>query len=233
VVDLKKNLCRGKDSMALSITKKQYAHLIREISDALKDNIKGGGMYDFAAPEVYSEHPMSQVKFWVADGSMQGGGFFSSIGKAFKSVYKALKNTGVVDKAKQAALSKGRELGGQAIQAAAKRVDSEAAKRGFNVSGITSRAVAGAHDALHSAEGHAARAMDTAQQNVEKRMGAGMYMPHGSGMMQVGAGTGQQLVLGGTSWTKMPAHNVGMPKGAYPVSHGHYLEAGQMASSGY
>jgi hypothetical protein len=28
---------------------------------------------------------MSQVKFWVADGSMQGGGFFSSIGKAFKS----------------------------------------------------------------------------------------------------------------------------------------------------
>jgi hypothetical protein len=53
--------------------------LIREISDALKDNIKGGGMYDFAAPEVYSEHPMSQVKFWVADGTMQGGGFFSSI----------------------------------------------------------------------------------------------------------------------------------------------------------
>jgi hypothetical protein len=176
---------------------------------------------------------MSQVKFWVADGSMQGGGFFSSIGKAFKSVYKALKNTGVVDKAKQAALSKGRELGGQAIQAAARRVDSEAAKRGLNVSGITSRAVAGAHDALHAAEGHAARAMDTAQQNVEKRMGAGMYMPHGSGMLQVGAGSGQQLVLGGTSWTKMPAHNVGMPKGAYPVSHGHYLEAGQMASSGY
>jgi hypothetical protein len=111
---LVKNLCRGKDSMALSITKKQYAHLIREISDALKDNIRGGGMYDFAAPEIYSEHPMSQVKFWVADGTMQGGGFFSSIGKAFKSVYKALKNTGVVDKAKQAALSKGRELGGQA-----------------------------------------------------------------------------------------------------------------------
>jgi hypothetical protein len=25
--------------MALSITKKQYAHLIREISDALKDNM--------------------------------------------------------------------------------------------------------------------------------------------------------------------------------------------------
>jgi hypothetical protein len=38
--------------MALSITKKQYAHLIREISDALKDNIKGGGMYDFSAPET-------------------------------------------------------------------------------------------------------------------------------------------------------------------------------------
>jgi hypothetical protein len=72
VVDLKKNLCRGKDSMALKITKAQYAHLIREISDALKDDIQGGGMYDFAAPEVYSEHPMSQVKFWVADGSMPG-----------------------------------------------------------------------------------------------------------------------------------------------------------------
>jgi tRNA threonylcarbamoyladenosine modification (KEOPS) complex Cgi121 subunit len=71
------------------------------------------------------------------------------------------------------------------IQAAARRVDSEAAKRGLNVSGITSRAVAGAHDALHKAEGHAARAMDTAQQNVEKRMGAGMYLPHGSGMLQV------------------------------------------------
>jgi hypothetical protein len=70
--------------MALKITKAQYAHLIREISDALKDDIKGGGLYDFAAPEVYSEHPMSQVKFWVADGSMQGGGFFSSIGMAAK-----------------------------------------------------------------------------------------------------------------------------------------------------
>jgi hypothetical protein len=58
--------------MALKITKAQYAHLIREILDALKDDIKGGGMYDFSAPDVYSEHPMSQVKFWVADSSMQG-----------------------------------------------------------------------------------------------------------------------------------------------------------------
>jgi hypothetical protein len=52
---------RRKDTMALKITKAQYAHLIREISDALKDDIEGGGMYDFSAPEVYSEHPMSQV----------------------------------------------------------------------------------------------------------------------------------------------------------------------------
>jgi hypothetical protein len=59
VVDLKNNLCRGKDSMALKITKAQYAHLIREISDALKDNITGGRMYDFSALEVYSEHPIN------------------------------------------------------------------------------------------------------------------------------------------------------------------------------
>lgn len=107
-----------KKTMALKITKKQYAHLIREISDALKSNISGGGMYDFAAPEVYEHHPMSQVQFWVADDEMDGGGFFSSIGKAFKSVYSALKNSGVVDKAKDAALKKGRELGGQAIPCA-------------------------------------------------------------------------------------------------------------------
>jgi hypothetical protein len=49
---LENNICINKDTMALKITKAQYAHLIREISDALKDDIKGGGMYDFSAPEV-------------------------------------------------------------------------------------------------------------------------------------------------------------------------------------
>ena len=222
-----------KKTMALTITKKQYAHLIREISDALKSNISGGGMYDFAAPETYEFHPMSQVQFWVADDEMDGGGFFSSIGKAFKSVYSALKNSGVVDKAKDAALKKGRELGGQAIDAAARRVDEAAKRRGLNVSGLTSKAVASAHDALHNAEGHASRAMDSAQAKLENRIGNGMYMPHGGGMLQVGAGAGQELVLGGTSFVKAPAHNVGVPKGAHLVPHGHYLSAGQVASSGY
>ena len=56
-----------KKTMALKITKKQYAHLIREISDALKSNISGGGMYDFSAPETYEFHPMSQVLLRTAD----------------------------------------------------------------------------------------------------------------------------------------------------------------------
>ena len=63
-----------------------------------------------------------------------GGGFFSSIGNAFKKVYGALKKSGVIDKAKDAALKKGRELGGKAIDAAAKKVESEASKRGLEQS---------------------------------------------------------------------------------------------------
>jgi hypothetical protein len=79
---------------------------------------------------------------------MEGGGFFSSIGKAFKNVYSALKKSGVIDKAKDAALKKGRELGGEAISAAAKRVESEAGKRGYDISGLTQKGVERAHSAL-------------------------------------------------------------------------------------
>ena len=54
------------------------------------------------------------------------------------------------------------------------------------VSGLTSKAVASAHDALHNAESHASRAMDSAQAKLENRMGSGMYLPHGGGMLQIG-----------------------------------------------
>ena len=52
---------------------------------------------------------------------MKGGGFFSKIGDAFKHVYKAVKSSGIIDKGKDALLKKGRELGGEAISAAAKK----------------------------------------------------------------------------------------------------------------
>ena len=56
-----------------------------------------------------------------------------------------MKSSGVIDKAKDAVLKKGRELGGQAIDAAAKKVESEVSKRGLDVSKLTAAAVGKAH----------------------------------------------------------------------------------------
>jgi len=213
--------------MALKITKQQYGQLIREIEKSLKDNISGGGLYDFGAPDAYEAHPMGALQFWVADPDMEGGGFFSSIGKAFRNVYGALKNSGVIDKAKDAALKKGRELGGQAISAAAQKVDQAASQRGFDTSGLTAKAAGRAHEALHDAEGHAQKLMNTTQASLEKKAGI-----DGSGMYQ--SGRGMYLSGGGGGFISAPRHTPGLPKGATLVGNFNHLQlAGKGPTGGY
>ena len=162
----------------MELNKKQYAHLIRDIEKSIKDSfeITGGGLYDFSAPETLERHPLSKVEFWVADDDFEGGGFFSSIGNAFKHVYGALRKSGVIDKAKNAALKAGGDLGNKAINAAAQKVDAVAKSKGFDTSRITSAAVGKAQNALTQAQGHAADLMDQAD---SKLGGNGMYMEGG------------------------------------------------------
>jgi hypothetical protein len=215
----------------MELSKSQYSHLVRQIESAIKDSfeIKGGGRYDFSAPDTLEFHPLSNVPFFVEDDDMEGGGFFSSIGKAFKHVYGALKKSGVIDKAKDAALKKGRELGGQAINAAAQKVDEEAKKRGFDSSKITQAAVGKAQEALHSAEGHAEELIERADKKIQ---GSGLYQTgqRGQGMLMSGSG----LVMSGGGFVSAPVRNVGMPPGARVVSQMEHLNSNnQVAAGGY
>jgi hypothetical protein len=162
----------------LKLSKSQYAELIRDIEDTLKTHMSGSGLYDFGAPETMDLHPAMDMPFWVHDSQMEG--------------------SGVIDKAKDAALKKGRELGGEAISAAAKRVESEAGKRGYDISGLTQKGVERAHSALHDAEGHAEKLLNRAQTKIESKAGLsgdGLYQTgngmimSGNGMFQAGRGS--------------------------------------------
>ena len=158
----------------LKISKKQYAHLIRDIEKQIKSHLSGGGANDFGAPdslEFLARHPLSALPFFVEDEGLEGGGFFSSIGDAFKHVYKAVKKSGIIDKGKDMALKAGRELGGKAIETAAKKADELAQSKGFDASGITSQLAGRAHEALHDAEGEAAKLLDRGQSALEKKAG--------------------------------------------------------------
>jgi hypothetical protein len=170
-------------------------------------------MYDFGAPETLELHPAMDMPFWVHDSQMEGGGagFFSSIGKAFKNVYmySALKKSGVIDKAKDAALKKGRELGGEAINRsrAAKRAEPEAGKRGYDISGLTQKGVERAHSALHDAEGHAEKLLNKAQSKIEKKAGLsgdGLYQA-GNGMLMTGNGMFQAVTQPLMTWAPSPS----------------------------
>ena len=150
----------------LKLSREQYGHLIKDIESSLKKHVTGGS---FGAPDTVPE--LHDLQFWVSDPRFEGGGFFSSIGNAFKHVYKSLKSSGVIDKAKDAALKKGRELGGKAIDAAAKRVESEASKRGLDVSKLTAAAAGKAHEHLHEAEGFVSKKIDEGQSELEDKAG--------------------------------------------------------------
>ena len=89
----------------------------------------------------------------------------------------------MIDKAKDAALKKGRELGGEAINRATKRVESEAGKRGYDISSLTQKGVERAHSAPHDAEGHAEKLLNRAQSKIEKKAGLS-----GDGLYQAGNG---------------------------------------------
>ena len=224
----------------MELNKKQYAHLIRDIEKSIKDSfeITGGGLYDFSAPETLERHPLSKVEFWVADDEFEGGGFFSSIGNAFKHVYGALRKSGVIDKAKDAALKAGSDLGNKAINAAAQKVDAVAQSKGFDTSRITSAAVGKAQNALSQAQGHAADLMDQAD---NKLGGNGMYMSQGRGMVMTGQGMyqaghfqGAGLIQTGSGYVSAPVHNVGMPPNARIVAPLEHLNSyNQVAAGGY
>ena len=222
------------------MNKKQYAHLIRDIEKSIKDSfeITGGGLYDFSAPETLERHPLSKVEFWVADDDFEGGGFFSSIGNAFKHVYGALRKSGVIDKAKDAALKAGSDLGNKAINAAAQKVDAVAKSKGFDTSRITSAAVGKAQNALTQAQGHAADLMNQAD---NKLGGNGMYQSQGRGMVMTGQGMyqaghfqGAGLIQTGSGYVSAPVHNVGMPPNARIVAPLEHLNSyNQVAAGGY
>ena len=220
----------------LKLSKTQYANLIREIEKSLKKSLTGGGG-DFAAPDTVPY--INDIEFWVEDDSFSGGGFFSSIGKAFKNVYSSLKKSGIIDKAKDAALKKGRELGAQAIDSAAKVAEKKAAEKGFDISKVTKEAASRAHEYLHDAEGFAAKKIDEGQKAMEKKAGvsgSGIYRAgdvNGSGLYQAGDVNGSGMYqpgimrgsgLGSNSgFVRAPVFTPGIPKNAMRVSQTHHL----------
>jgi hypothetical protein len=231
-----------KSMTGLKLSREQYAFLIRDIEKSLKSHVTGGA-FGFEPPDTMPY--LHDLTFFVEDDRFQGGGFFSSIGKAFKKVYGALKKSGVIDKAKDAALKKGRELGGKAIDAAAKKVESEAAKRGVDVSRFTEAAASKAHEHLHEAEGHLSKKLDEGQKKLERKAGvegsghgkhfrggdmyeagspggSGMYQtrgPGGSGMYRAQPGGGSMY---GASYIHAPT-TYGIPRGAMQVSATNHL----------
>jgi hypothetical protein len=144
------------------------------------------------------------------------------------------------------ALKKGRELGGKAIDAAAKRVESEASKRGIDVSKFTEAAASKAHEHLHEAEGHVAKQLDAGQAALERKAGVGgsghgeygRQKLHGSGhgrkhfrggdMYEAGSGGGMYRAETsggslGTSFIHAPT-SYGIPDGAMLVSSTSHLQ---------
>ena len=220
----------------LKLSREQYGHLIKDIESSLKKHVTGGS---FGAPDTVPE--LHDLQFWVSDPRFEGGGFFSSIGNAFKHVYKSLKSSGVIDKAKDAALKKGRELGGKAIAAVAKRVESEASKRGLDVSKLTAAAAGKAHEHLHEAEGFVSKKIDEGQSELEDKAGvSGSGHPRrGHGSVRGGAmyqsqgvsGSGMYETQGGSmygqTYIRAPT-TYGVPAGMQEVSPTHHLLATAM-----
>eukprot|EP01043_Picozoa_sp_COSAG02_P081694 COSAG02_NODE_20095_length_848_cov_59.395194_2_plen_142_part_00 len=139
--------------------------------------------------------------------------------------------------AKDAALKKGREIGGKAIDAATKKVESEAGKRGVDISKFTEAAAAKAHEHLHEAEGHLSKKLDDAQKKLERKAGVSgsghgrrhirggdMYEvgePQGSGMYRAHKPGGGAMY--GASYIHAPT-SYGIPRGAMEVSHTNHLQ---------
>lgn len=230
-------MCLKKNMTGLKLSREQYAFLIRDIEKSLKNKVTGGSL---EPPDTIPY--IHDLSFWVDDDRFQGGGFMAALGKTVNSVWDALKKSGVIDKAKKAALEKGRELGGKAINAAAKKVESEAKKRGVDVSKFTEAAAAKAHEHLHEAEGHLAKKLNEGQAALEKKVGvsgsghgkhlrggdmyemgetqgSGMKKHHGAGMYRAGPEGGSMY---GASYIHAPT-TYGIPRGAREVSATHHL----------
>ena len=220
----------------LKLTRAQYASLIKSIEESLRKHVSGGGG-DFTPPDMVPY--IHDVSFFVQDDRFGGGGFISDMGKTFKKVYSALKHSGVIDKAKDVALKKGRELGAKAIDAAAKKVESEASKRGFDVSKIAQAAASKAHEHLHDAEGHLAKKLDQGQSALEKRAGisGSGYSMHGKGHGKHHFRGGDMYEMGGTGMYQMQGRgdafapqtfiraptSYPVPRSAMQVSSTHHL----------
>ena len=64
----------------VTLTRKQYAHLVRDAESALKrtHKMKGGAPDDYGAPQTLEtylvQHPMSMIEFYVDAGGIPMGG---------------------------------------------------------------------------------------------------------------------------------------------------------------
>ena len=137
---------------------------------------------------------------------------------------------------------RGRELGGKAIEAAAKKVESEAGKRGLDVSKITQAAASKAHEHLHDAEGFVQKKMNEGQASLEKKAGVsgtghgrmhgrGHGRMHGGDMYESGSGGGMYQMKGSGDAYAPPAFihaptSYPVPRSAMPVSSTHHLMSG-------
>ena len=74
----------------VTLTRKQYAHLVRDVESALKriHKMKGGGPDDYGAPQTLEtylfQHPMSMIEFYVDEGGIPMGGAGLSIKSKIK-----------------------------------------------------------------------------------------------------------------------------------------------------
>jgi hypothetical protein len=218
------------------LSKAEFGDLVKEIQRAIKKHaMKGGGLYDFAAAETYVEQ-LPDVPFFVHIDSMSGGGIKDSLKSVAKRVMSFVKSSGMADKAKQAALDQTQKLGKKAIDKVADKIESEASKRGHDVSHLTSRGKEAAGKALAGSEGTLKRELDRAHGKLEDKI-------RGSGMRQVGAGlmqTGDGMMVSGSGhysggasgFIARPTGTPGIPQGAMRVSASNHISS-RMPAGGY
>jgi hypothetical protein len=218
------------------LSKAEFSSLVKEIQSAIKKHaMKGGGMYDFAAAETYVNQ-LPDVPFFVRIDDMSGGGIKDSLKSVAKRVMAFVKSSGVADKAKAAAVEQSQKLGKKAIDKVADKIESEASKRGHDVSHLTSRGKEAASKALADSEGTLMRELDRAHGKLEDKL-------KGSGMRQVGAGlmqTGDGMMISGSGhysggaggFISQPTGTPGIPQGSMRVSASNHISS-RMPAGGY
>ena len=219
------------------ISKKEYGELVKQIAAKLrKHGMSGSGMYDFAAAETYVEQ-LPDIPFYIHVDSMSGGGVKDSLKAVAKRVMQHFKDSGMADKVKDAAHKQMKEVGSKAIDKLADKVNSEAEKRGHDISHLTKRGQEAAQKALADSEG-LKKVMDTAHSQLEKKVGLsgnGMAVA-GSNLAQTGDGmhvSGSGHYYGsGSGFLMRPSMTPGIPQGSMHVSAANHIPS-RMPAGGY